>query len=99
MSGVLTLAIDIGGSGIKAALLDDKGEMVGERVRVPTPPAPVGPEELVAAIDLAAAPLGTFDRVSVGFPGFVRDGRVVTAPNLGTPLLAGFDLEGALARH
>ncbi len=99
MDRLLTLAIDIGGSGIKAALLDDKGEIVGERVRVPTPPAPLGREELVAAIDHAAAPFAAFDRVSVGFPGFVRDGRIVTAPNLGTPLLAGFDLEGALGRH
>ena len=33
-----TLAIDIGGSGIKLALLDGAGKMIGERVRVPTPP-------------------------------------------------------------
>ena len=36
-----TLAIDIGGTGIKAALLDDIGNMIGERQRVPTPPKPV----------------------------------------------------------
>lgn len=99
MSGILTLAIDIGGSGIKAALLDEAGAMVGERVRIPTPPVPVGREQLVAAIDRAATPFGAFDRVSVGFPGFVRDGRLITAPNLGTELLAGFDLEEALARR
>jgi len=32
-----TLAIDIGGSGIKAALLDNDGSMIGKRQRVPTP--------------------------------------------------------------
>jgi polyphosphate glucokinase len=94
-----TLAIDIGGSGIKAALLDDAGNLIGSRQRVPTPPKPVAPDNLVSAIDKAAAPLGAFERVSVGFPGYVRDGRVLTAPNLGTEALAGFDLQSALARH
>jgi polyphosphate glucokinase len=94
-----TLAIDIGGTGIKAALLDDSGSMIGERQRVPTPPKPVAPEDLVRAIDQVAAPLGTFERVSVGFPGYIRDGRVVTAPNLGTDALAGFDLQSVLAEH
>jgi polyphosphate glucokinase len=94
-----TLAIDIGGSGIKAALLDDSGSIIGDRQRVPTPPKPVAPEALVKAIDQAVAPLGGFERVSVGFPGYVRDGRVLTAPNLGSEVLAGFDLQSALARH
>jgi|HubBroStandDraft_6_1064221.scaffolds.fasta_scaffold71843_2 polyphosphate glucokinase len=94
-----TLAIDIGGTGIKAALLDDAGSLIGERQRVPTPPKPVAPEDLVRAIDEVAAPLGTFERVSVGFPGYVRDGRVITAPNLGTDALAGFDLQSVLAEH
>jgi polyphosphate glucokinase len=94
-----TLAIDVGGSGIKAALLDHNGSMIGDRQRVPTPPKPVAPEALVRAIEEAVAPLGDFERVSVGFPGYVRDGRVLTAPNLGSEVLAGFDLQSALARH
>jgi polyphosphate glucokinase len=99
MDELRTLAVDIGGSGIKAALLDAAGEMIGERQRVPTPPRPVAPEVLVRAIDQAAAPLGAFARASVGFPGYVRDGKLLTAPNLGTETLAGFDLQAALARH
>jgi len=94
-----TLAIDIGGSGIKAALLDDAGNIVGQRHRVPTPAKPIAPEDLISAINQAATPIGTFDRVSVGFPGYVRDGRVLTAPNLGTEALAGFDLQSELARR
>jgi polyphosphate glucokinase len=99
MDEARTLAIDIGGTGIKAALIDPRGEIIGERVRIPTPPAPVPPDELVRAIDQAVAPLGEFDRVSVGFPGYVRNGRILTAPNLGTALLAGFDLQTSLAQH
>ena len=92
-----TLAVDIGGTGIKLALLDDRGKLVGERVRVPTPTPPVAPDEVTRIIEAAAGPLAPFDRVSVGFPGAVRDGRVKTAPNLGTELWAGFDLQATLA--
>jgi len=99
MNETRTLAIDIGGTGIKAAMLDDGGHMISERRRVPTPPKPVAPEALVRAIDEVATPLGTFERVSVGFPGYVRQGRVLTAPNLGTAALAGFDLQSALAER
>src|ERR1700730_3579826 len=94
-----TLAVDIGGTGIKFASLDDKGEIVGERARVPTPPKPVQPEQVVKIVNETAATLGDFDRVSVGFPGMVRDGRVLTAPNLGTELWAGFDLQTTLAER
>jgi len=99
MNHLRTLAIDIGGSGIKAALLDNEGSMIGDRQRVPTPPKPVAREALLRAINEAASPLGDFERVSVGFPGYVRDGRVLTAPNLGSEVLAGFDLQSELARH
>src|SRR5207244_8725758 len=84
MAGPCTLAVDIGGTGVKLALLDPKGRMIGKSIRVPTPMPPVAPEMLTAALEAAAAPLGSFDRVSVGFPGAVRDGRVLTAPHLGT---------------
>ena len=99
MNHLRTLAIDIGGSGIKAAIIDDDGSLVGPRQRVPTPPKPVMPEALLHAIDQATGPLGAFDRVSVGFPGYVREGRVLTAPNLGNETLAGMDLQSTLAQH
>ncbi len=35
----------------------------------------------VRAVGALIAPLGAFDRMSVGFPGVVRDGVVRTAPN------------------
>ena len=99
MDEARTLAVDIGGTGIKLALLDSAGRLIGKRLRLPTPPPPVAPEAIAAAVDAASAKLGDFDRASVGFPGAVRDGRVLTAPNLGTELWAGFDLQTALAER
>ena len=34
---VLTLGIDVGGTGLKAAVVNSQGVMVGARVKVPTP--------------------------------------------------------------
>jgi polyphosphate glucokinase len=97
MADTLTLAIDIGGTGLKLALLDEKGEMVGKRVRTPTPPKPVSPKLLIEKLAECAAQVPKFDRVSVGFPGAVRRGQILTAPNLGTEVWSGFDLQSALA--
>lgn len=89
------LAIDIGGTGLKAALLSSNGEMLTKRIRVVTP-HPVSPEGLVDALTILVEPLTGFEYVSVGFPGVVRHGKIVTAPNLGTEALKGFDLAAAL---
>ena len=89
------LAIDVGGSGLKAALLDAGGNMVTERLRIETPHLDK-PEVLVEALAGLVEPLGAFDYVSVGFPGVVRKGKIITAPNLGTDALKGFDLASAL---
>jgi polyphosphate glucokinase len=78
-----TLAIDIGGTGLKASVLDSDGAKVVERVRKPTP-YPCPPRVLVRALDKLTFELPAWDRVSVGFPGVVRNGRVLTAPNLST---------------
>ncbi len=89
------LAIDIGGSGLKAAVLNSDGEMMTERLRVVTP-HPLTPEGMVEALVKLVEPLAGFDNVSVGFPGVVRNGKIITAPNLGTEVLQGFDLAGVL---
>lgn len=92
-----TLAIDVGGSGLKASVIDDSGRLLTERVRVDTP---VGrpPREIVETLARLVAPLGAYDRVSVGFPGVVRKGRVLTAPNLDNKGWKDYDLAGALQR-
>ncbi len=89
-----TLAIDIGGSGLKALVLDAAGGPLTERARVETP-RPATPEALLGALRGLVASLGDFDRVSAGFPGVVIDGVTRSAPNLHATW-AGFDLAGAL---
>ena len=79
--GTRTLAIDVGGSGLKAAVLDETGSMIGDRARVPTP-YPCPPDVLVSALSDLVDPLPSYGRVSVGFPGMVRSGCVLSAPNL-----------------
>src|ERR1700742_2973386 len=88
---LLTLAIDIGGSHLKAGLLDQDGSMVAGPNRVNTPMTP-SPQTVVDALVGLAHPLGRFDRISVGFPGVVRQGQVLTAPNLGTDAWRHFPL-------
>ncbi|MBL9009359.1 MAG: ROK family protein [Myxococcales bacterium] len=75
-----TLAIDIGGTGIKSMLLDGKGQQSGNRVRQPTP-RPATPQAILAVIK-AMLPDTPFERVSVGFPGVVVEGVIQSAPNL-----------------
>jgi polyphosphate glucokinase len=79
----MTLAIDIGGTGVKASVLDADGQKVVDRVRELTP-YPCPPSVLVRTLDRLTFELPRWDRVSVGFPGIVREGRVLTAPNLST---------------
>jgi polyphosphate glucokinase len=93
--GPRTLSIDIGGTGIKAAVLNSKGDRVADRIRVRTP-HPARPETVLDALSGLAESLPHFDRVSVGFPGVVRDGRTFSAPNLDSEFWGDFDLTGAV---
>lgn len=92
--GKVTLAVDVGGSNVKAMLLDPVGRPLTERDKKPTP-RPAKPKAVVDTIVAIARELGPFDRVSVGFPGVIRDGHVLTAVNLDGNWVH-FDLEGAL---
>lgn len=64
---VTTLAVDVGGSGIKASVLDAASELLVDRVRIDTP-YPCPPELLVASIVELVADLPSAHRASVGFP-------------------------------
>ncbi len=79
------LAVDVGGTGLKAAIIDSQGKMLTERVRVATP-HPCTPGQLVDALVALVQPIiAAFPptQISIGFPGFVRNNRVLTAPNIG----------------
>lgn len=106
-----TLAIDIGGTGLKASVLDATGAMVTDRVRTDTtyPMPPTGKGGMIPALTKLVSTLPEVDRVSAGFPGMVRRGHVLSAPHFVTetgpgspvdPALQaawnGFDLAGAL---
>lgn len=93
-----TLAIDIGGTGLKLAVLDPAGAILGERIRIPTP-RPINPTVLVDTLAALAPTMPPFDRVSVGFPGVVHHGVVKTAANLDPRTFHGFDLAGVLAHR
>jgi polyphosphate glucokinase len=92
-----TLAFDIGGTGIKALLLDERGRAISPRERETTP-QPATPESMLDIMDGIAKRLGNFDRVSVGFPGVVKNGATLTAHNLDQNWV-GFDLAQVLKRR
>ena len=76
------LSIDIGGSSIKATILNNKGELKMDYNKIVTP-SPANPENVIKAIKTLVEKFPAYDKVSVGFPGYVRKGVVNTAPNLG----------------
>jgi polyphosphate glucokinase len=91
------LCIDIGASGLKAAVIGHTGKFLMKRVRVKTP-ALRTPRQVVPLLLQLVRPLGKFDHVTIGFPGMVKAGRVVTAPNLGTEDWAGFALAAVMRK-
>lgn len=77
-----TLCIDIGGSHVKAAIVAPNGALLTNHERMTTPLGKP-PAVMLDEISELVVPLGEFDRISVGFPGAVRNGLVLTAPNIG----------------
>jgi len=89
------LSIDIGGSHIKATILNDKGALQMDYDKIPTP-APATPQNLVNAIKTLVKSFAHYDMISVGFPGYVKNGVIKTAPNLGSDYWKDFDLSKTL---
>ena len=90
-----TLAVDIGGAELKAAVMDPNGDLVSERIHMETP---IGahPDAMIAMIAEFVRELSGYTRISAGFPGMVRDGVVLTAPNLGNDAWSGYNLATSL---
>ena len=92
MTDQSVLAVDVGGSHVKAVVSTNPTEMR----RFASGPQ-LGPKEMVDGITNLTRDW-TYDSVSVGIPAPVRGGRVVREPmNLG-PGWVGFDLEKAFGR-
>jgi len=91
------LCIDVGGSGLKAAIISPRGKYIAKRVRIKTPKERK-PRQIVAALAALVAPLGRFDHVTIGFPGVVKDGKVVSAPHFGTEDWKGFALAAVMQK-
>src|SRR5271156_5129094 len=80
-AGPITLAIDIGGTGLKMQALSPEGKPISDRLRVPTP-NPATTAEILNALDELKVSVPLFDRASVGFPGVIKQGKTLTAANL-----------------
>lgn len=92
-----TLCIDIGGTGIKAIVVDLDGQSLTEHARLATP-QPAIPEAIFTVIEELLKGQGEFDRISLGFPGVIREGVVRTAPHL-DPSWHDVDLKAELERR
>ncbi len=97
MQEPVTLAVDIGGTGLKMLCLDHEGKPLTERLRTPTP-SPATPGALLLALDKLRKQMPAFDRVSVGYPGVIKQGVVMTAVNL-NPKWVGYPLQAALEKR
>jgi len=101
--GRLAIGVDVGGSGIKAAVVDvDTGQMRSERLRVATP-TPSTPDRVSASIGrlvrrlAAATPVPDATPVGVGLPGVAIDGRLMTAANI-DPAWVGYPIAERLSK-
>lgn len=88
------IGIDIGGTGIKGALVNlKKGSLIGDRIRVDTP---VGakPSEVIDQVLEIISELGAPKDIPVGicFPAIVKDGFTLSAANIDKSWI-GFDAE------
>lgn len=93
----ITLAVDIGGTGLKLMALDTRGNPLSDRLRTPTP-SPATPARVLAALDQLRERMRACDRVSVGFPGVIKHGVVLTAVNL-HPRWINFPLQSTLEKR
>ncbi len=85
------LAIDIGGSHIKGNILNSKGEEQIKYSKLDTP-APATPAAVVETILQLVRHMPDYEKISVGFPGYTRNGVIYTAPNLGSETWKQIDL-------
>ena len=97
MKDKIYLGIDIGGSGIKGALVDVKtGELITDRFRIPTP-QPATPEAVAEVIKEICKHFKWKDAVGCGYPGVVQNGVAKTAANIDKAWI-NTDVEGLIKK-
>src|SRR5215204_5640523 len=99
----ISIGVDVGGSGIKTAVVDAAdGRFVSERLRVPTP-SPSTPDAVSASIGrlvkrlVSGTGIGPDVPIGLGLPGVVLDGVLKTAANI-DPAWVGFPIAQRLGR-
>lgn len=93
---MIALGIDIGGSGIKGALVDtETGTMTTERIRIPTP-QPATPVACIKVIKKIVKKLDFQGPIGVGIPGITINGTLYSAANIDSDWI-GFDARAAIA--
>jgi polyphosphate glucokinase len=90
------LAIDIGGTNIKSTVLNHDGELQFPYKKIETP-ALANPENVINAIKELIKDYPSFDKISIGFPGYIKNGVVITAPNLDAKAWENFDLSKVIS--
>jgi polyphosphate glucokinase len=77
------LGLDVGGSSIKAGLVDvDAGRLIGELISAPTP-QPSTPAAMLPVFAGLATRLGApAGKVGIAFPSVIKQGKVCTAANI-----------------
>ncbi|GEE02614.1 putative polyphosphate glucokinase PpgK [Gordonia spumicola] len=94
----LAFGIDIGGSGVKGAIVDlHTGEFVGDRHRIPTP-SPATPDAVARTCAQITDHFGWTGPVGVTVPAVVRDGVVASAANIDESWI-GVDLQELFGAH
>lgn len=94
----IVLGIDIGGSGIKGAPVDTvTGQLVGERLRIPTP-AGARPDDVKGVVKQLVEHFGHAGPVGITFPGIVQGGVTLSAANVDEAWL-GLDADALFTRE
>jgi len=89
------LGIDIGGTGIKGAIVDvDSGELLSDRIKLPTPAGGEPDAILAVVVEIIEQLGGVADGVPVGvcFPAIVKNGVTMSAANVSKKWI-GFEAE------
>jgi polyphosphate glucokinase len=91
------LGIDVGGSGIKGAIINTKtGELLSDRYRIPTPEQ-AKPDQIADVIKQVVEHFKWTGAIGVGFPAVVQNGIAKTAANIDKSFI-GTNIESLISK-